>query len=143
MIWKTYAALLFTGMVILCSIIMLCLGESTVPINMLASILLVSALGTLLQFIAFTDYVIKKMRYRFRLIIYAIPFLAVLAANAALFRWFPPESGAWLMFLLIYLVGFAGISAGFEIYFRVMGKKYDGLLGQYRKQKEERERSFL
>jgi len=26
---------------------------------------------------------------------------------------------------------------GFEIYYRVVGKKCDGLLGQYRKQKEE------
>jgi len=26
---------------------------------------------------------------------------------------------------------------GFEIYYRAVGKKYDGLLGQYRKQKEE------
>ena len=138
MAWKTAAALMFTGCVILCSIIMALIGESAIPITMLASMLVVSALGTLLQYIAFTDNMIKKMRYSIRMLVFALPFLALLAANAYLFRWFPQDSAHWLTFILIYLIVFAGMSAGFEIYYHAMGKKYDGLLGQYRKQKEAR-----
>ncbi len=136
MVWKTAASLMFTGCVILCAIIALIAGESAVSVSTLASMLIVSSLGSLLQFIAFTDRVIKKLRYSARLLIFALPFLALLAANAYLFRWFSPESGYWLTFILIFLAVFAAMSVGFEIYYKAMGKKYDGLLGQYRKQKE-------
>ncbi len=135
--WKTAACLMFTGCVILCAIITLFAGESAVSINTLASMLIVSALGSLLQMLAFTERIIKKLRYSARMLMFAVPFLAVLALNAYLFRWFPQESGYWLTFTMIFIAVFAGMSIGFEIYYRVMGKKYDGLLGQYRKQREE------
>ncbi len=138
MAWKTAASLMFTGTVILCAVITLIAGERAVPVPTLASMLIVSSLGALLQLVAFTDRVIKKARYSLRLLVFALPFLALLALNAYLFRWFPPEGGYWLTFVLIFLAVFAGMSVGFEIYYRAMGKKYDGLLGQYRKQRDSR-----
>ncbi len=135
--WKTAACLMFTGCVILLAVIMLLMGENVLSIATLASMLIVSSLGSLLQMLAFTDRVFKKLRYSARMLVFAVPFLAVLALNAYIFRWFEPESGYGLTFILIFLAVFAGMSVGFEIYYRAMGKKYDGLLGQYRKQREE------
>ena len=135
--WKSAAALMFAGSVIICAIVMLFTGETSIPIPMLASLLIVSAAGTFFQFLAFTDRIIKKMRYTMRMIVFAVPFAALLAANAWFFRWFPMENTInWMIFSGIFLVVFIGGTIAFEIYFHTMGKKYDGLLGQYRKQRE-------
>jgi len=135
--WKTAAALMFSASVVLCTVILFLTGADAVPIPVLASMLLVSMGGTFLQLLAFTDRIIKKLRYTLRMVVFAVPFLALLAANAYFFRWFPTENTMyWLTFIGVFLVVFLGGTAAFEIYFHVMGKKYDGLLGQYRKQKD-------
>ena len=112
------------------------LGENSISIVTIASLLIVSSVGTFLQLLAFSDRIIKKKRYTFRMVVFAIPFFALLAANAYFLGWFPQESTNWLIFTVIFLVVFAVMAVGFEIYFRCMGRKYDGLLGQYRKQRE-------
>ena len=48
------------------------------------------------------------------------------------------RSGAWVMFFGIFFLTFIGMTIGFDIYFRITGRKYDGMIGQYRKQKEEK-----
>ena len=134
--WKTYAAMMFAGTIILYTAISFILGERSVPISAIAYLLVLSAIGTFIQFLAFTDRIIKKMRYTARMAIFAIPFFAVLASVAYFFEWFPMDAMHWLVFAGIYLTVFAVMAIGFEIYYRAMGKKYDGLLGQYRRQKE-------
>lgn len=134
--WKTAASLLFTGSVVLCAVFMLIAGEDTIPIVTVVSLLIISSVGTFLQFLAFSDCIIKKMRYTFRMIVFAVPFFVLIAANAYFFYWFPMDSSHWLIFSGIFLAVFIVMTIGFEIYFRAMGRKYDGLLGQYRKQKE-------
>lgn len=134
--WKTSASLLFSGSVILCIMIRLFLGKAEIPIPMLLSLLIVSAVGTFIQLLAFSNLIIKKMRYSLRMILFVVLFFALLTANAVFFQWFPSEMGGWLAFTGIFLVVFIGMTTGFEIYFRVTGRKYDGLLGQYRQQRE-------
>ena len=135
--WKSTAALMFSASVLVCVVVMCFMGETSVPIPVLASLLAVSALGTFFQYLAFSDRFIKKMRYTKRMVVFAIPFLAVLAANAWFFEWFSVENAMhWLLFAGIYLVVFIGGITAFEIYFHVIGKKYDGLLGQYRRKRE-------
>jgi len=135
--WKSAAALIFSASVIICAIIMIFLGETMISITVLASLLIVSGIGTFLQQLAFTDNIIKKMHYSLRMIVFAIPFFLLLAANAWFFQWFiADDSTLWLLFSGIYLVVFIGGTVSFEIYFHFMGKKYDGLLGQYRKQRD-------
>mgnify|MGYP006922381988 CR=1 FL=1 len=46
--------------------------------------------------------------------------------------------GSWALFIGMFVVIFLAMTVGFDIYFRLTGRKYDGLLGQYRKEKEER-----
>ena len=45
---------------------------------------------------------------------------------------------SWLIFLGIFFAIFVVMTLGFEIYFQIQGKKYDGLLGQYREQQGQR-----
>jgi len=134
--WKTAAAYMFSGSVVLCTVIMIFLGESAIPVPVIISMLIVSSVGTFLQYLAFTDRFIKRMPYSIRTLVFAVPFFALLAGNAFFFLWFPMDTINWLLFVVIYVVVLAVMMVGFEIYFKMMGKKYDGLLGQYRKQKE-------
>ena len=56
---------------------------------------------------------------------------------AVFMRWFPLENpGAWLLFIGLFVAVFAVMTLGFEVYFRIVGRRYDGLLGQYRLQRE-------
>ena len=41
-------------------------------------------------------------------------------------------------FIIIFIVIFIIMTIGFEVYFRIVGKKYDGLLGQYKKEREKK-----
>ena len=66
-------------------------------------------------------------------------FLPLLAVTAWAFQWFPMEIESWMGFLGIFLVIFAAMTIGFEMYYRLTGRKYDGLLGQYRREKEKQE----
>ena len=135
--WKTYAALMFSGTIILSLVYSIYMGEDVIPVSVIIYLLIFSVAGTFLQYLAFTDRIIKKMRYSSRMIVFAVPFFAILVSIAVFFNWFPMEVSGWLTFTVIYLIVFAVMSFGFEIYFQAQGKKYDGLLGQYRKQKEE------
>ena len=134
--WKTWVCFMFTGSTLLYIAIALCMGERTVEIMSLISLVVISAAGTLLQYVAFTGAVIKKLRYSLRLLVFAVPFLGVLVGCAKLFNWLPKGVPGWLSFCGIYLLVFCAITAGFEIYYRVTGRRYDGLLGQYKRARE-------
>ena len=55
-------------------------------------------------------------------------------------QWFPTENGgSWVIFVGTFFGTFILMTIGFDIYFRITGRKYDGLLGQYRREKEENE----
>ena len=130
-------SLMFTGSMIIFIIISLLFKNETIEIKTILSILLISVLGSLIQCIAFTNLLIKKASYSIRLIIFVIPFLAVLTLCAICFNWFPKDNiGSWLTFIIIFIAIFIVMTIGFEIYFRIAGKKYDGLLGQYKKERE-------
>lgn len=137
--WKTVACLMFTGTMVLYLVICQILGEQAAPVGTLWSLLLVSAAGTLLQVLCFTELVTRQMRYTTRLALFCLLFLPVLAAIAWAFRWFPMESGSWLAFLGIFLAVFLIMTLGFELWFRAAGRRYDGILGQYRREREKAE----
>jgi len=132
-------SIMFTSSMIIFMIISLLFKNESVKITTILSILLFSILGSLIQCIAFTNFLIKKASYSTRLIIFIIPFLAVLSICAICFNWFPKDNiGSWVTFIIIFIAIFIIMTIGFEIYFRIAGKKYDGLLGQYKKEKEKK-----
>ena len=136
--WKTWAALCFSGAMVLYLVVALFLGQSEIAIYEIISLLIVASGGTFFQYLAFGPRIIKHMRYSLRMVVFALPFLALLGATAYFFEWFPrASSGHWLTFIGIFLLAFVGMTVSFEVYFRVTGKKYDGLLGQYRQRQRE------
>ena len=135
--WKTSCCLLFTGAMFL-YMVFLWLFNTPPELMTMASLLLVSVLASFIQFLAFTEYIIKRMRYSLRLVLFEVLFLPALTASAVLYQWFPTNRpGSWLTFLGIFLAFFLVFTAGFELYYHIAGQKYDGILGQYKKQREE------
>ena len=133
--WKSSSAMMFSASVVLCVVVMLLTGEAFVPVPVLLYLLVASGGGVFLQMLALTDRFIKKMRYAARMAVFVSSLAGLLVANAWFFRLFPVEGDiSWLIISGIFLVVFVGGTIAFEIYYRAMGKKYDGLLGQYRKQ---------
>ena len=135
--WKTGASLAFTGSVLVYLVISLLMGERQIEATAIIAMLLLSTTGTFVQYLCFTDNIIRNMRYTRRLMLFGALFMPLLTGIAVAFGWFPAASPcAWALFLGIAVVVFAAMTLGFEMYFRVAGKKYDGLLGQYRKEHE-------
>lgn len=134
---KTAACYCYCGTLCYYMAVAFFLGWEGISLPKLFSLLLVSVAAGVLQVLAFSDLVIKKLAYGWRLVVFVVPFFAVLTAFALGFGWFPSEEkGAWVLFAVIFLSIFLIACVGFEIYFRLSGKKYDGLLGQYRKAKD-------
>lgn len=137
--WKTAAALSYTAAVVIYTVISLALGGEAVSIRVLLSLLLICAVGSGVQYLCFTEHILKSMRYTRRTLLFLALFFPLLAGTAWLFRWFPVEqAGAWLTFAASFAVAFAVFTLGFELFYRAAGRKYDGLLGQYRREKERR-----
>ncbi len=135
--WKTGASLAFTASMLIYVVIALLMGERQIEATAVIAMLLLSMTGTFVQYLCFTDNIIKNMRYTRRLMLFGVLFLPLLTVIAVVFGWFPAyRPGAWLLFLGLALVVLAAMTLGFEFYFHIAGRKYDGLLGQYRKQHE-------
>ena len=67
-------------------------------------------------------------------------FLPVLVICAIVFSWFPMQSGAaWIGFLTAYAGMLVLTTGAFELYYYFAGKKYDGILGQYRTKMKQRD----
>ena len=137
--WKTAAALSYTAAVVIYTAISLALGGEMVSIRVLLSLLLICSVGSGVQYLCFTDNILKTMRYTRRTLLFLALFFPLLAGTAWLFRWFPVEqAGAWLAFAASFVIAFVLFTFGFELFYRAAGRKYDGLLGQYRREKERR-----
>ena len=135
--WKSTTAMMFSASVVLCVVAVLLMGETSVPIPVLLSLLVASGGGVFLQMFAFTSRFIRKMRYTARMIVFVLSLAGLLAVNAWFFRLFPVDGDInWLIISGIFLIVFVGGTIAFELYYRAIGRKYDSLLGQYRKQQE-------
>ena len=128
---KSVAAMVLAGQLFLFVIIGSFFGLSSMDFSFIWQAIAIAAITAILQYVAFTEDVIKKMRYPLRLLVFSIPLYAILAAFAVIFRWFPANIYAWLTFTLIFLVIFGVMNAAFEIYTRVTGKKLNESLNAY------------
>lgn len=138
--WKTSACLLYTAAMVIYLFFSHIFGSREVPAIVLWGLLLASAAGSLIQAVCFSDWIIKKMRYTWRSLLFVLLFLPVLSFVAWKAEWFPADqTGAWAMFIGIFFLIFIAMTVGFDIYFWFTGRKYDGLIGQYRKKKEDEE----
>lgn len=112
-------------------------GSDSMPLAKIAQLMAISFLGCALQYVVFSDEVIKSMAYSLRMILFGVPFLGLLIAFAIGFHWFPAtDTASWLLFAGIFIAGYVVISLAFEIYYKLAGRKYNGLLGEYKKRRE-------
>lgn len=138
--WKTSACLMYTGAMVFYLFFSFVYHNQEVPVRILWGLLLVCAAGSLIQAVCFSTWVIRKMRYTWRSLLFVLLFLPLMALAAWKMEWFPAErAGSWAIFIGIFFLIFIVMTVGFEIYFQITGRKYDGLIGQYRRQKEEEE----
>lgn len=133
---KSIAGMVFAGQVILFVVIGSFFGLSSISFSFIWQALAIALITGVLQFVAFTEAVIKRIKYSLRLVIFAMPLFIILAFFAVLFHWFPLSIGAWLTFSMIFLFVFGAITAVFELYSRITGKRYNEKLNAYRHKSE-------
>lgn len=137
--WKSAACHMYTGAMVIYLFFCLVFDHREVSAALLWTLLLSCALAALFQMVCFSQWIIKKMRYTRRSLLFVALFLPTLSLLAWKAEWFPVEqAGSWAMFVGMFFAIYLLMTLGFDIYFRVTGRKYDGLLGQYRREKEEK-----
>ncbi|ERL11391.1 hypothetical protein [Olegusella massiliensis] len=99
------------------------------------SLIIASLLGGLLQQFWFSYALFVKPSYPMRIAGFGLSYFVVLAFCASIGAWFPTKNlGAWISFIVAYLLILAIITAGFTITFRRQGASYSERLAAYRKQ---------
>lgn len=131
---KELTALCYTGAMCFYMFFLFVYKQETADLSQLFSLLLVSIAAGTMQLLAFSDLLFKKLTYGWRMVVFVVPFFAMLTASAVGFGWFPTEKlEAWVTFFIIFLVIFLFITVGIELYFRLSGRKYDDRLDWYKK----------
>ena len=134
---KQRAALNYTAAMCIYVFFLWVFKQDGASLPMLFSLLVVGTAAGLMQVVAFSDVLFKKLAYGWRLVVFAIPFGAILTGFAVAFRWFPIEnSGAWITFGVIFVAIFVLCTAGFELYVKLSGRKYDDKLDWYHKNRD-------
>ena len=111
--------------------------QESASLPTLFSLLAVGAAAGLMQVVAFSDLFLKKLAYGWRMVLFFVVFGAVLTAFAVGFGWFPAENAwAWVSFGAVFVLIFAAITAGIEIYYRASGRRWDDRLDWYRKNRD-------
>lgn len=141
--WKTSVCFTFTAAIVIYLFFSLVFDNHETTTVLLWTLLLASITSSLIQAVCFSDWIIKKMRYTWRSLLFVLLFLPTLSLIAWKGEWFPMErAGSWAVFIGIFFLIFIVMTIGFDIYFRITGRKYDGMIGRYRKEKEESESDF-
>mgnify|MGYP001092997068 CR=1 FL=1 len=139
--WKLSACAMFTAATFFYLFFSFLYGVDQVYTRTLWGLFWASAAGSLCQAVCFSDWIIKKLRYTWRSLLFVLFFLPALSLVAWRTGWFPADqAGAWVLFAGIFFLIFLVMTLGFDVYFQFTGRKYDGLIGQYRRKKEEDER---
>ena len=128
---KSVAAMVFAGQIIIYLIIGTFFGLTGMDFILIWQTVAIATITGILHYIAFTESVIKKMRYSIRLIVFSLPLYTIIAAFALIFKWFPSTLYTWILFTVFFLIVFGVLTAAFEIYTKITGKKYNESLEAY------------
>ena len=135
---KERAALNYTAAMCIYLFFLWAFQQEGASLSALFSLLLVGVMSGLVQVVAFSGLLIKKLAYGWRMVLFFVVFGAILTVFAVGFGWFPTGSvGAWVSFAVIFVLIFVAIAGGIEIYYRASGRKLDDRLDWYRRCKGE------
>ena len=120
---KELTALCYTATMCIYMIFLWMFEQETVQLSTLFSLLLVCIAAGTMQVAAFSDLLFKKLAYGWRLVVFAVPFGAVLTTMAVACGWFPTDqAGAWVTFGAVFVLIFVTITGGIELYYRLSGR---------------------
>ncbi len=129
----TKACLTFSLTTLTYTLIYALLFEGGIMASVIFQLAFVSFFCAVIQFVFFSGRVIGSMSYGKRILFSFPAFFILLLAAALLFNWFPANRlEAWGAFFGVFVLIFLLILLGFEIYFRIIGDKYDDLLSRYK-----------
>ena len=134
---KECASLCYTGAMFFYMLFLWVYRQETAPLSLLFSLMIVCVAAGTMQVLAFSDLLFKKLAYGWRMVVFALPFFGVLTAFAVGFGWFPTDkAGAWVTFVVVFVIIFLAITAGIELYYRLSGRKWDDRLDWYRRNRD-------
>lgn len=134
---KERAALNYTAAMCIYLFFLWVFKQDGASLPMLFSLLVVGVASGVMQVVAFSDLFIKKLAYGWRMMLFFVVFGAIITAFAVGFGWFPVENAwAWVSFGVTFVLIFAAITAGIEIYYRASGRRWDDRLDWYRKNRD-------
>ena len=106
-------------------------------LNLTASLYGMSISLAALQALWFTEAAFKKLSYPARIAGFGTCALPALVLCAWVGKWFPMDTpGVWIVFVAIYLLVLAGMTAGYTAYFKKTAGSYDAALARYREQRK-------
>ena len=95
---KQRAALNYTAAMCIYVFFLWVFKQDGASLPMLFSLLVVGAAAGLMQVVAFSDVLFKKLAYGWRMVLFFVVFGGVLTAFAVGFGWFPTDqAGAWVL----------------------------------------------
>ena len=136
---KERAALNYTAAMCIYLFFLWAFQQEGASLSALFSLLLVGVMSGLVQVVAFSGLIIKKLAYGWRMVLFFVVFGAILTVFAVGFGWFPVENAwAWVSFGVAFLLIFAAIAGGIEIYYRASGRRWDDRLDWYRRNRDKK-----
>ncbi|WP_298578509.1 hypothetical protein [uncultured Olegusella sp.] len=122
------------GLLLACAVCA-AVGKWNQGIAICFSLIIASLLGGLLQQFWFSYLLLMKPSYPVRIAGFGLSYFVVLSFCASIGAWFPAKNlGAWIGFIVSYLLILAIMTAGFTLAFRHQGASYSERLAAYRKQ---------
>ena len=134
---KELTALCYTAAMCFYMFFLWVFKQEDASLSMLFSLLLVCMAAGTMQVAAFSDLLFKKLAYGWRLVVFVVPFGAVLTTMAVACGWFPTDqAGAWVTFGAVFVLIFVTITGGIELYYRLSGRRWDDRLDWYKKNRQ-------
>lgn len=103
-------------------------------LNLALSILIASVIAAVLQGLWFSGIFIKRLRYSLRILGFAVMLLPSLFACGWFGEWFPHSLESAGLFVVIFVVLLAVITAGYGVYFTKTVGSYEQALEKYREE---------
>ncbi len=126
---KTNACYIFTAILLFYSLSDIIWGGTGLTGVLILEVMGLSMLCGMVQVLVYSDLIFKRMAYTPRTVLLGLVLLVLVTGFAILFHWFPVDRAVgWLAFLGIFLLVFLGLTVGFEVVFRLTGRRYTSLL---------------
>lgn len=111
-------------------------GQNQFSNKSILQLILISFVGAIIQWLAFSEDVIKRLKYSYRIFVFMIPFYLMLSSCAYIWHWFDTTKlYYWIAFFGLLIIAFILSYAISSVYYKVTGQKYNEKLEEYKANK--------